>query len=60
MKEVIIKILLLSTMLSYLVKYGGRFLPIVGNNFNALIAIITPSLVMGILLFWRSKKIINN
>ena len=44
-------------MVSYLVKYGGRLLPIEGNNLNVLIAIIMPSLVMAILLFWRAKKI---
>jgi hypothetical protein len=56
MKEVIIKILLLSTLLSYLVKYGGRYLPIESSNINAIIAIITPTLVMAILLFLRANK----
>lgn len=56
MTKLIFKILLLSTLLSVLVKYGLGFLSIQATTFNALIAIITPSLIMIILLFDRARK----
>lgn len=46
----ILKILLLSTGLSLLVKYGGQFLPISPTTTNALIIVLTPSLVIGLIL----------
>jgi hypothetical protein len=49
----VIKVLLLSTLISILIKYGGQFLPIEGTSINALIAILLPALVLGILLVNR-------
>ena len=53
----IIKILLLSTILSVLVKYGGRYVPIQPTNAIAIVIVILPSLVIGLILGW---KYINN
>ncbi len=52
----IVKILLVSTVLSFLIKYGGRLLPIAPTSFNALVAILTPPLLMLLVLAWPLKK----
>lgn len=49
----VLKILLLSTVLSLLVKYGGQYLPISPSITNALIIVLTPSLAIGFILAWR-------
>lgn len=50
------KVILLSLILSFLIKYGGPMLPIDANSFNALIFISFPTLIMIILLWWRSQQ----
>ncbi|MCC0179050.1 hypothetical protein I4641_18945 [Waterburya agarophytonicola K14] len=49
----IIKILLFSTALSVLIKYGGRYLPIQPTNAIATIIVILPSLIIGLILGWQ-------
>ena len=49
----IIKILLLSTILSVLVKYGGRYVPIQPTNAIAIVIVILPSLLIGLILGWK-------
>lgn len=49
----IIKILLLSTALSVLIKYGGRYLPIQPTNAIATVIVILPSLIIGLILGWQ-------
>lgn len=46
----ILKVLLWSAGLSFLIKYGGRYLPIQPTNTIALIIVILPSLVIGLIL----------
>ena len=46
----ILKILLWSTGLSFLIKYGGRYLPIQPTNAIALIIVVLPSLLIGLIL----------
>jgi hypothetical protein len=49
----IFKILLLSTGLSLLVKYGGGYLKLQPTTITALIIVLMPSLVLGLILGWR-------
>ena len=53
----ILKILLISTGLSLLIKYGGQFLHLEPTNTTALIIVLTPSLAIGLLLGGRYNKI---
>ena len=53
----IIKILLFSAALSVLIKYGGRYVPIQPTNAIAIIIVISPSLIIGLILGW---KYLNN
>ena len=46
----IFKILLLSAGLSFLIKYGGQQLPIKGTNLTAIIVVLLPSVVIGLIL----------
>lgn len=57
----IVKILLISTLLSLLVKYGGKMLYIAPTSINASIAIALPPILMGLMLWWRlvRKRQIN-
>jgi hypothetical protein len=52
----IVKVLILSTALSVLIKYGGQMLAIAPSQTNALLGIFVPTLLMAIALGWRVKK----
>lgn len=59
MKEQLVfigKIAIASLVLSEIVKYGGGALPIEGNNTTALVIVLLPSLVLGIIFSWRMQK----
>ena len=47
------KILLLSTGISYLIKYGGRYVPIQPTTLTATIIVLLPSMVIGLILGWQ-------
>ncbi len=47
------KVLLLSTVLSVAIKYGGPFLAIAPGTINVAIAVILPALIMVIILGGR-------
>ncbi|PPS44158.1 hypothetical protein [Chroococcidiopsis sp. TS-821] len=49
----IFKILLLSAVISVLIKYGGAYLPILPTATNALVIVLLPSIVMAIALYRR-------
>jgi hypothetical protein len=51
--ELIWEVLILSTVLSYLIKYGGPYLTISATSNNALLIVVLPALVMAIALFTR-------
>ncbi len=51
--ELIWEVLILSTVLSYLIKYGGPYLTISATLNNALLIVVLPALVMAIALFTR-------
>lgn len=52
----IFKVLLLSAVISVLIKYGGAYLSIVPTSMNALIVVLLPSIVMAIALFQRFQQ----
>ena len=52
----ILKILLLSTGLSILIKYGGPLIPIRPTTSLALMIVLLPSLIMGLVLGWQYQK----
>lgn len=52
----VIKVLLLSAVLSVGVKYGGRFLPLSPTSVNALLIVLLPLVIVSLLLGWRAKN----
>ncbi|CBN58949.1 MULTISPECIES: hypothetical protein [Kamptonema] len=52
----ILKIFSLSAALSLTIKYGGPSLSVPSSNAIALIAILTPSIILAALLGWRALK----
>ena len=46
----ILKILLLSTVLSLLIKYGGQYLSLAPTTTTVLIIVLLPSLTIGLVL----------
>ena len=60
----IFELLIISTVLSYLIKYGGQYLSIFVTPQNALLVVLMPTLVMAIALLFRyvlaSKQHQNN
>ncbi|MEL6500117.1 MAG: hypothetical protein AAFQ23_01750 [Cyanobacteria bacterium J06623_1] len=53
----IVKILLLSTGLSLLIKYGGKYLPLQPTNVTALAIVLMPSLIIGLVLGWQYSRL---
>ncbi|MBL1178468.1 MAG: hypothetical protein FWK01_25780 [Pantanalinema sp. GBBB05] len=52
----ILKVLILSALLSFAIKYGGPLLPVTGTTSTVLIAICSPSILMAILFGWRWRQ----
>jgi hypothetical protein len=52
----LLKVLILSAGVSVLIKYGGPILAVAATSLNALIAVVTPSLILAIALVWRAWK----
>jgi hypothetical protein len=49
----ILKLLLISALLSLLIKYAAPSLPIPKTDTNALIMILLPTVILAIALLWR-------
>ncbi|BAY13596.1 hypothetical protein [Calothrix sp. NIES-2098] len=49
----IVKVFLLSIVLSLLIKYAAPSLMIPGTDAVALIMVLSPAIIMAIALFWR-------
>ncbi|MGC8712105.1 MAG: hypothetical protein ACP5RH_06905 [Leptodesmis sp.] len=56
MTNSILKIFILSIALSYVIKYGGRFLPVSGTMVAALVGVLTLPVLMAIALGWRWQQ----
>ncbi len=52
----LLKVLILCAGISALIKYAGPSLPVAATSVNALIAIVTPTIILAIALGWRSWK----
>lgn len=52
----IFKVLIFSAGISLLIKYGGPSLPIAATSVNALMAVLMPSVILAIALWWRAGK----
>lgn len=52
----ITKVIILSVVLSLLIKYVAPWFALTGNTINALLSIFLPSIIMGGLLWWRAKQ----
>ncbi|MFB8792132.1 MAG: hypothetical protein U7123_25625 [Potamolinea sp.] len=52
----LLKVLILSAGLSALIKYAGPSFPITATSGNALIAIVSPTIILAIALLWRAWK----
>ncbi|HLO84197.1 MAG TPA: hypothetical protein VK203_04160 [Nostocaceae cyanobacterium] len=52
----LLKLLLLSALLSLLIKYSGAFLTIPATATNATFIVLLPTLVMIAVLLWRLPK----
>lgn len=52
----ILKVLILSIGVSVLIKYGMANMSVAATPVNALIAVVTPTLVAAIALSWRAWK----
>ncbi|MGF1539432.1 MAG: hypothetical protein ACFCU5_03110 [Pleurocapsa sp.] len=50
------KILFFSTLISILIKYGGRIVYLPPTNNIALLIVLLPSLVLSLTLIWRLQK----
>ena len=56
----IVKILILSSILSVLIKYGGRVLAINPTVMIAIAVILLPSIIMMLALGWRAQQKLSN
>ncbi len=56
----IFKVLFASTILSVIVKYGGGLLSISPTPINAIVAISLPTLILSIILAWRTFTAIRD
>lgn len=52
----VIKVFLFSIVLSFAIKYGGPYLPVAGTTMTALVAVLSPTILMAIALGWRWQK----
>ena len=56
----VVKLFVLSGLLSVLIKYAGPNLPIAATNINALIIVLLPIVTIAIALFWRFQAALKN
>jgi hypothetical protein len=52
----IVKVFVISAVASAAIKYGGPSLGVATTSGNALIAVLAPTLMLAIALFWRMRK----
>lgn len=52
----IVKIFILSTVLSLSIKYGGQLLSIAPTEKIAIAAILLPSIIVALALAWRARQ----
>jgi hypothetical protein len=52
----LLKVLILSLGISFFIKYAGPSLRVPATSLNALIAIVSPTIILAIALGWRALK----
>ncbi len=52
----VLKVVVCSAVLSFLIKYDGQFLPVNSTTFDALIIVILPTLILSLILSWRWQQ----
>ena len=52
----VLKVLFLSAILSFLIKYGGKFMPIASTTLDTLILVLSPTLILSLILGWRWQQ----
>ncbi len=56
----IVKIFVFSSILSVMTKYGGQLLSISPTVTIAIAAILLPSIILAVVLTWRSQQKLSN
>lgn len=56
----IVKIFILSAILSIVIKYGGRLLSLNPTVIIAITVILLPSIIVALVLSWRSRQQLSN
>ncbi|AHJ29396.1 hypothetical protein PN465_02615 [Nodularia spumigena CS-584] len=52
----VVKLLVISSLLSVLIKYAGPNVSIMATDANALIIVLLPTVMIAIALFWRFQS----
>ncbi len=52
----ILKVVILSAILSFFIKYGGKFIPLTSNTLDALFLVLSPTLILSLILGWRWQQ----
>ena len=52
----VLKVVFFSAILSFLIKYGGKFVPITSTTFTALIIVLLPTLILSLIFVWRWQQ----
>ena len=52
----ILKVVILSAILSFFIKYGGKSLPLTSNTLDALFLVLSPTLILSLILGWRWQQ----
>ena len=52
----VLKVVVFSAILSFLIKYGGTLIPIASTTFDALIIVLLPTLILSLILGWRWQQ----
>jgi membrane protein implicated in regulation of membrane protease activity len=52
----VVKVLVLSTVISILIKISDRLISIPATSLNAAIAVFLPTVILALLLIWRSRN----
>lgn len=50
----ILKLVILSTIISVIIRYAAPSVPIAATSVNGLIGILTPTVILAIALVWRA------
>ena len=52
----ILKVVILSAILSFVIKDEGKLIPLTPTNLNAIIVVLLPTLILSLILGWRWQQ----